>query len=368
MFNYSKVLNNSGSISVSLVTGSNRKAWDDYVLCHPMGIAFQLYAWKEAVEGAYGFECPYFIALENNIVRGVLPTARIRRPFSRGTLVSLPYCDAGGPLADSKEIEVLLLNQALTYARQQKIRTVEVRALKAIGHIADAETVNKQKVRMRLPLPEDAPSLLSGFKAKLRSQVRKPQKDGLSAVIGGVEMVADFYPVFVENMRDLGSPVHSKKWFSQVLDAYGKRARCCVVYMPDNQPAAGGVILCHPETVSIPWASSLRRLNQWNPNMLLYWTLLEYAANQGYHFFDFGRSTPGEGTYRFKKQWGARSKPLHWARFNASDRIDEKASLKPVQASGSHGKVRDTAAQLIQRMPLGMSQWMGSRLRRYISL
>jgi hypothetical protein len=27
---------------------------------------------------------------------------------------------------------------------------------------------------------------------------------------------------------------------------------------------------------------------------------------------DFGRSTPDEGTYRFKEQWGARPVRLHW--------------------------------------------------------
>ena len=79
-----------------------------------------------------------------------------------------------------------------------------------------------------------------------------------------------------------------------------------------REPAAGGVILCHSQTVSIPWASAHRHLNRWNPNMLLYWTFLEYAADQGYAFFDFGRSTPGEGTYRFKEQWGAKPAPLFW--------------------------------------------------------
>lgn len=46
--------------------------------------------------------------------------------------------------------------------------------------------------------------------------------------------------------------------------------------------------------------------------MLLYWAMLEYACDQGYRQFDFGRSTPGEGTCRFKEQWGAKSHQLYW--------------------------------------------------------
>ena len=33
---------------------------------------------------------------------------------------------------------------------------------------------------------------------------------------------------------------------------------------------------------------------------------------QKYAFFDFGRSSEGEGTYKFKKQWGAKPTPLVW--------------------------------------------------------
>ena len=46
--------------------------------------------------------------------------------------------------------------------------------------------------------------------------------------------------------------------------------------------------------------------------MLLYWNVLEYACEQGFKTFDFGRCTPDSGTYRFKKQWGAEASQLYW--------------------------------------------------------
>ena len=39
--------------------------------------------------------------------------------------------------------------------------------------------------------------------------------------------------------------------------------------------------------------------------MLIYWNILKYACENGYRIFDFGRCTPEENTFRFKKQWGA---------------------------------------------------------------
>lgn len=46
--------------------------------------------------------------------------------------------------------------------------------------------------------------------------------------------------------------------------------------------------------------------------MLLYWEAIKLACQDGYLHFDFGRSTEGSGTYRFKEQWGAKPKKLFW--------------------------------------------------------
>ena len=307
------------NIEIRLAVEEDRKRWDDYVLAHPKGLAYQLFAWKDAVNSAYGFKGHYFFAMDNDLIKGIFPLIRTHLPLLKGEWVSLPYCDAGGILADSREIEMSLLLKALESARDLEISRIEIRSSKPIGNIPPESTAHKEKVRMILPLPNNSEELLEGFKSKLRSQVLKPTKDGLKTKVGRVELVDEFYSVFVENMRDLGSPVHSKKWFLSLLEAYCERAICVMVHMPDGEPAAGGLILCHGKTVSIPWASSLRRMNRWNPNMLLYWTFLEYASNEGYEYFDFGRSTVGEGTYKFKEQWGAQPNALHWARFSTSN-------------------------------------------------
>lgn len=220
---------------------------------------------------------------------------------------------------------------------------------------------------MLLSLPETSKALMSSFKSKLRSQVRKPGREGLSAALGGLDLVDEFYPVFAENMRDLGSPVHSRKWIQSILQAYGSRARSGLVLMPDGSPAACGIILLHDRTVSIPWASSLRKFNKSSPNMLLYWTFLEYAADHGYAFFDFGRSTPGEGTYKFKEQWGAAPQPLHWVRIDSGT-----GGVEPIGGAGGgqkgQDKPRQMAETLIRSIPVPLATLLGSRVRKYISL
>jgi FemAB-related protein (PEP-CTERM system-associated) len=141
--------------------------------------------------------------------------------------------------------------------------------------------------------------------------VRKAQKSGLTYQDGGLELLDGFYAVFARNMRDLGTPVYSRNFFAQILKAFPDRTRVHLVSQ-GSTPAAAGLTFQTRSTVEIPWASSVRDFNALCANPLLYWSMLEGAAGRGCATFDFGRSTPNEGTYKFKAQWGAEPVPLSW--------------------------------------------------------
>jgi FemAB-related protein (PEP-CTERM system-associated) len=146
---------------------------------------------------------------------------------------------------------------------------------------------------------------------KARNQVRKAQKSELTTARGGAELVPEFYTVFARNMRDLGTPVYGRRLFDEVLRAFPDRAKIIVVRLK-NEPVAAGFTIRTRDMVEIPWASSIREFNHLCPNHLLYWHALETAVEEGATVFDFGRSTPDEGTFKFKEQWGAEPLPLHW--------------------------------------------------------
>ncbi len=338
----------------------DKPCWDHYVLNHPSGTAYHLSAWKKAVEAAYGFEQYSLVARshdpDSGPIIGVLPLIHHHLPFVNGRLVSLPFCDAAGPLANSTHIETALLEACQELLKYKGIKALTLRGGSPFAGYDPETTLNPEKVRMVLQLPGNSETLMAAFKAKVRSQVKKPIKDGLASQIGGMELLDDFYQVFEENMRDLGSPVHSFKMIRSVLKFYKNRAQIAVVKMPDGEVAAAGLILCHPKVVSIPWASSLRRYNRWNPNMLLYWTFLRFSSDMGYPAFDFGRSTPKEGTFRFKKQWGAVPKDLHW--FNSDEPTARENGLN----------LRAAAERIIQFMPVQTMRALGPAVRKYITL
>jgi len=212
---------------------------------------------------------------------------------------------------------------------------------------------------MLLTLPKSSETLMKSFKSKLRSQVKKPIKEGLKSKVGGLELLDDFYKVFSINMRDLGSPLHSRKLIKHVLEEFSEKARIVLVYK-DSEPLACSIIVGFNDTLENPWASALRQYNRLSPNMLLYWTMLEYACENRYKYFDFGRSTPDEGTYRFKEQWGAKPEPFHWHFISLNG--------QPINEDTSEKSKFDKAIQYWQKLPVPVTKILGPMIRKHIGL
>jgi hypothetical protein len=125
---------------------------------------------------------------------------------------------------------------------------------------------------------------------------------------------------------------------------------------------AGWVLLCAGKAV-IPWASSLADYNRLAPFMLLYCAIQSHLCALGIREFDFGRSTFGEGTYKFKEQWGALPHALAWQEWKAGAEL-------PVAESGASraGSLRPLIEKAWSKLPLSVANQLGPRLRRYITL
>lgn len=281
--------------------------WSEYVVRQADATGYHEWAWRDVFERAFGCPPMYFAARRDGQIVGVLPTVLLDSWLFGRALVSLPFLNYGGVLADDDVAARALLDAAMAAAREHRCRHVELRHFRQrFVHLP----CKRHKVTMMLTLPP-MPALWEGLDRKARNQVRKAQKSGLTYHEGGAELLDAFYAVFARNMRDLGTPVYSSRLFAEVLGAFPDRARIHVVSR-EATPVAAGLTFETRGTVEIPWASSVRDFNALCPNHLLYWNMLEGASARGCSMFDFGRSTPHEGTYKFKEQWGAQPVPLCW--------------------------------------------------------
>jgi FemAB-related protein (PEP-CTERM system-associated) len=210
---------------------------------------------------------------------------------------------------------------------------------------------------MLLRLEPSADAEWNRLDRKIRNQVRKAEKNGLTAAVGGVELLPAFYAIFARNMRDLGTPVYSVRFFREVFAAFPDAARVCLVRQ-GSTPFAASIVLSHGRRMEVPWASALRESNPLSANVLLYWRMLQLAIEGGVEVFDFGRSTPGEGTFAFKKQWGAEPLELVWEYWTGAGRRAPDLSPKNPKFSA--------AIRLWQHLPLPVANVLGPRIVRHI--
>ena len=288
-------------------------------------------------------------------VAGLLPLEFVRSLLFGRFLVSLPYLNCGGVLSADDRVAALLIDRAVALADELDVRYLELRHERPRDHQALGHSLTS-KVHMRLPLPDSSDVLWREFDPKVRNQIRKAEKHDVTVHWGSEELLAAFYAVFSRNMRDLGTPVFSRELFRSILQQFPAEAELCVVRL-GRQPVAAGLLVHGQGTSEILSASSLRSYNDTNANMLMYWHLLQRAIGRGQRVFDFGRSSPDSGTFRFKKQWGAQPQPAVWQYYLRKGTVGD---MRPDNA-----RYRRLIA-VWQRLPVGLTRLIGPPIVRGI--
>lgn len=333
----------------------DRKGWDTYVQAHLSSSNYHQYGWRDVIENSFNHRCFYMTARNHTgIIVGILPLVFMQSKVFGRFLISLPFFNYGGLLCNRQEIGDAMLAKAIDLQKEQRSEYIELRH--SNQWTGDMPT-KQHKVAMVLDLAKDREAQWHGFNAKLRNQIRKAEKSGLSATLGSNELLTAFYTVFVRNMRDLGTPVYGQSFFASALNAFPDNTRIISVYLKEK-PVASGLISWFRNTVEIPWASSIRDFNSLCPNNLLYWTALQFALEKGAKQFDFGRSTPGEGTFRFKEQWGASPRQLHWQYL-----LSEKSSLPELNVKNPKYNM---AIRVWKKLPLRITRILGPHIIRSI--
>lgn len=341
-------------MDVSLFRGEDT-GWDDYVKKSDKAELYHLSGWKRVMENSFGNRTFYLMAKDNGDVKGVLPLVLLRSRLFGTFLVSLPFFDCAGICAENKEAEEILLHKAIDIAKKERAGHIEFRQIEE-GNFGLPTKLSK--VTMIMELNSDYQILWKGLKCKVRNQVRKAQRCGLTIKVGREKDLNGFYRVFALNMRDLGIPVHSKRLFENIMNGFPEEANIFSV-LKDGEVIASGFTLGFKDTLQIPWASSIRKFNKFCPNNLLYWEIIKYGCEAGYRYFDFGRSTVDGGTYRFKKQWGARAKQLYWQYWLADgDKVPEINQDNPKYK---------LAIKLWQKLPLPATKIIGPSIVKNLS-
>jgi serine/alanine adding enzyme len=341
------------AIIVRRATSETSAQWESYVRGKHGSCNYHRWGWKGVIESSFGWQAYYLAAYEGESIVGVLPlilqTSRIFGRF----LTSIPFFSYGGVLGDSNIVERTLVAEAVAIAKKNNVGFMELRH----GGTSPEVGLEKRdhKITFIRELPANEEELWKSLDSKVRADVRKANSYGLVSEVAGQEGLDEFYTIFAINMRDLGTPVYSKRFFENIFNTFPSETRITIV-RSEGRAIASSFLCGNRETLEVPWSSSLREFLKLKPNMSLYWRNLTLAIELGYKYFDFGRSSYDSGTQRFKTQWGPQPTPLSWICWSPDG--------KSTASADRHDPKYELAVKVWQKLPLSIANSIGPVLSR----
>lgn len=328
--------------------------WDAYVRQAPGASNYHQWAWRRVIEETFGHRAYYLAAYSEGEIQGMLPLVEQKSWLFGHFLTSMPFLNYGGVVASTPQAREPLLARAAELAHELGARHVELRH----GPPCDLSwQMVSPKTAMVVPLPKSPAEILAKLHSRLRNKIRHAQKHGFEVRWGGLELVDAFYSIFADNMRALGTPVLPRAWFQNVMRLVPDATRILTLW-EGKTAVATTLVTSFRDFIELPWIASLTEGRQHYSTVLLYWTALEWAAQNGYAMVDLGRCTPGSGTWQFKRQWNPEEHPLHWYYWLAPGAA--VPHLRPDNPKFG------LAIKVWQRLPLAVANALGPRIVRHI--
>jgi FemAB-related protein (PEP-CTERM system-associated) len=295
-------------MDVVLLTTDREKDWQRFVEDSDQASLAHALSWRNVVEKTYRHVPVYLMAMDGQMLAGVLPLFLIRSPLFGRFLVTAPYLSSGGLLANDERAGGALIQAAREVATEQQAKYIEVRGLSRVGQ---GLLLKDKYCTFLLPLragPDDLWQRFEGGRA--RKVIRKALKSGL-IVERGHHLRAIFADVMSHHMRDLGTPFHPRQFYQCITEEFSQQSEILMARYGDRY-IAGILLVSYKDTVYDLYAAALREYKSLGAGSLLIWEAIRSACDRGLEYFDFGRSRWDSGTFFFKRQWRAQPVPLFY--------------------------------------------------------
>ena len=318
------------SVVVRPLAAGSAPAWDRFVESHSNGTFFHRAGWADVLAQAFGHTALHAFAERDGAISGVLPLVHMKTVLFGNSLTSLPFCVYGGPLTDDPASAAALDEYATEVMRRTGASVTEYRFRELPGpNCLPGTWLEKDDlyVTFRRPISADDEMNLKAIPRKQRAMVRKAIDRGLASQSD--RNVDRMHAIYAESVRNLGTPVFSKRYFSILAEVF--REDMDVLTILDEGRAVSAVLNFYFRDEVLPYyggGTSAARAAA--ANDFMYWEVMRKAAARGCQTFDFGRSKVGTGVFSFKKNWGFTPSPiLHRFRLKSGAEIPDLNPLNP---------------------------------------
>jgi serine/alanine adding enzyme len=294
--------------------------WKKFIIDHPHGNFFQSPECFSFFSSVSNYSPVLFYMIENEVMTGSLLAVIIREEsylqkyFSRRCIVW------GGPLVrdNNNAIAAMLISSLNAYVKNKVIYT-EFRNLVDVSAIHEAFISNGMVFHDHLNFIVEINSIDDARKQLSKSkkrQIDKSLQNGAEIIIAvNLEQVEHFYSILNKLYREkVRKPLPPFNFFSNFfMQELGK----FFLVQFDNKIIGGIMCPVYRDTIYEYFVASLDvEYKDLYPGILATWAPIEYAAGNGFRYFDFmGAGKAGEdyGVREFKSKFGG--KEVNYGRY-----------------------------------------------------
>ena len=332
---------------------ANYSRWDDFVQTSTDATFFHQAGWKDVIERSFGHKTYFLYAESEGKITGILPLVHINSLFFGNTLVSIAPCVYGGIVSSDEQSYLELDKEACRLAEELGVDCLEMRNRVQKN---SERPYKKLYVTFRKELDADIEKNFLAIPRKQRAMVRKGIEAGLTSVIDS--NVDRIYRAYSESVRNLGTPVFSKKYFQTLKDVFGDQ--CEVLTVEHKGQLIASVMSFYFKDEILPYYGGGTDLaRDLKGNDFMYWEVMRRAVEKGVKMFDYGRSKIGTGSYSFKKNWGFTPEPVFYEFY-----LVKSTSMPDINPLNPKYQFFIAAWK---RLPLAVSQWVGPWLSKDLS-
>ncbi len=279
--------------------------WNTFVARSSAATFFHLCEWREVIQRAFGHRAHFLYATQDEQITGVLPLVHVRSMLFGTSLSSMPFCVYGGIVADNDESRLALESEAVRLAKELNVDYLELRNRERVQDWPEKSLY----VTFRKTIFGDTDENMKAIPRKQRAMVRKGIKAGLVSEID--TDIDRFFPAYAESVRNLGTPVFSRKYFAILKQIFGDRCEVLTV-LHQGQVVCAVMNFYFRDEVLPYYGGGGDLARDLKGNDFMYWEVMRRAAERGLGVFDYGRSKVGTGSFHFKKNWGFEPTALHY--------------------------------------------------------
>lgn len=341
-------------IEIKNLDNGGEAAWEDFVANCPETTFFHRAGWRRVIQNSFGQRAYFLYAESNGQIQGILPLIHVKSLLFGSGLISTAFTVGGGTAALNESARQALDIHAQTLCGQLGAAYIEYRG------VADAPAGwaarNDLYYSFSWEIAAAEEDNLKQIPRKQRAVVRKALEADLDCKIE--TNTENFYALFSASVHRLGTPVQSRRYFSNLLQEFGPDDCDILTITADGKPMSSVLSFYFRDAVLPYFTGGALAARQYGANDLMYWRLMRRARERGYTLFDFGRSKTGTGPFSFKKNWGFTPTPITHAYYLP-------AGGEPPNTNPTNPKY-ELLIKAWQRMPLALANLIGPYIIRGI--